>query len=93
MTGSSVDVSPLRKISCFEDAVEVVCQTLLERLGRLLATTVESLSATKSLDIWDGLTGGCRAVQLDHRLLAGKYHAVSVTGASSIYKLAQVVAK
>ncbi|GFF97772.1 lovastatin nonaketide synthase [Aspergillus udagawae] len=95
MSGSSVDVSTLlSKTSCFEDAVEVVCQTLLERLGRLLATPVESLSAAKSLDQYgvDSLV----AVELHNWIIAylrANITLVSVRGASSIYKLAQMVTK
>lgn len=77
-----------------EETVEIICQAILQRLARLIATSIEMLSATKSLDSY----GVDSLVAVDLRNWVGSYLQANVSlivlrGASSIQQLAQIVAK
>ncbi|KAK0701265.1 hypothetical protein B0H67DRAFT_655916 [Lasiosphaeris hirsuta] len=77
----------------FEDAVELVRDAILQQLGKLMATPVEMLSATRSLDSY----GVDSLVAVELRNWIGAYLGANVQlmvlrGASSINGLAKIVA-
>lgn len=93
--GESTDISSmLGAAERFEDAVEIVCDAILQQLSKLMATPVETLSATRSLDSY----GVDSLVAVELRNWIGAYLAANVQlmvlrGTSSINALAKIVAK
>lgn len=76
----------------FEDAAEIICGAILQQLGKLIATPVESLSAAQSLDSY----GVDSLVAVELRNWIGAYLQANVQlmvlrGTSSITELAKIV--
>ncbi|KAH6632037.1 hypothetical protein F5144DRAFT_620943 [Chaetomium tenue] len=77
-----------------DDAVEMVCEAILQQLGKLMATPADTLSAARSLDSY----GVDSLVTVELRNWIGAYLGANVQlmtlrGASSINALAKIVAK
>lgn len=77
-----------------EEAVHIICQAILQRLARLIATSIQMLSPTKSLDSY----GVDSLVAVELRNWVGSYlqaniSLIALRGASSIQHLAQIVTK
>lgn len=78
----------------FDDAVEIVCDGILQQLSKLIATPVEALSASQSLDSY----GVDSLVAVELRNWIGAHLQASVPlmvlrGTGSIVELAKIVAK
>jgi aryl carrier-like protein len=76
----------------FEDAAEIICSAILQQLGKLIATPVESLSAAQSLDSY----GVDSLVAVELRNWIGAYLQANVQlmvlrGTPSIKELAKIV--
>lgn len=76
----------------FEDAAEIICGAILQQLGKLIATPVESLSAAQSLDSYgvDSLV----AVELRNWIgafLQANVQLMVLRGTPSIKELAKIV--
>nr|UWV21338.1 polyketide synthase 5 [Chaetomium globosum] len=77
-----------------DDAVEMICEAILQQLGKLMATPADTLSAARSLDSY----GVDSLVTVELRNWIGAYLGANVQlmtlrGASSINALAKIVAK
>lgn len=93
--GESTDVATLLGAAeRFEDAVDIMCDAILQQLGKLMATPVDMLSATRSLDSY----GVDSLVAVELRNWIGAYLGANVQlmvlrGTGSINALARIVAK
>ncbi|KAK4169040.1 polyketide synthase [Cladorrhinum sp. PSN259] len=84
----------LGAVQRFEDAVDIVCQQILQQLGKLIATPVDMLTAARSLDSY----GVDSLVLVELRNWIGAYlqatvQLMTLRGASNIRELAKIVAK
>lgn len=78
----------------FDDAAEIMCAAILQQLGKLIATPIESLSEAQSLDSY----GVDSLVAVELRNWIGAYLQANVQlmvlrGTGSIRELAKIVAK
>ncbi|KAI9367806.1 hypothetical protein BJX61DRAFT_268487 [Aspergillus egyptiacus] len=95
VTGESVDaITLLSGATQVEDAVEIVCNAILQQLSKLIATPVEMLSPAQSLDSY----GVDSLVAVELRNWIGAYLQANVQlmvlrGTGSIAQLAQIVTK
>ncbi|PLB49030.1 polyketide synthase [Aspergillus steynii IBT 23096] len=93
-TASADALTLLEGVRWTEDVVQIISQAILQRLARLIATSVDRLSPAKSLDNYgvDSLV----AVELHNWIAASLQANISLAilrGASSIHDLAQIVSK
>lgn len=91
----SVDTTRLlADAATFNDAVEIVCDAILVQLGKLIATPVETLSASQGLDSYgvDSLVAVELRNWIGAHLQAGVQLMV-LRGTGSILELARIVAK
>lgn len=93
--GQSADIPRLLDAAArVEDTLEIICQAILQQLGKLIASPAEMLNPAQSLDSY----GVDSLVAVELRNWVGAYLQANVPlmvlrGASSINELANVVAK